>query len=222
MLQAEALITGYMTLRPTGMQSETHRMLVKAVGQKHNKIARLRMAPDPLIDPEREQKELAKQSAKKAKRKAHDIDGGLGGKTRRRQRRQTREWSDDDDGDGVFGGSSDDDDLGRSRTKSKSKVTDDKKADYQEDGFVVADEDEAGSDAGGGGVDVMEDLDKMEAQIDARQRNGRSKGGVDADAEGDEGMDVESEEEEEEDDRIRRAGKPGTRRRQVYEEEEDE
>lgn len=57
-LQAEALVTGYMTLRPTGMQSETHRMLVRAVGQKHNKIARLRMAPDPTTDPEREKMEL--------------------------------------------------------------------------------------------------------------------------------------------------------------------
>ena len=41
-LQCEAVVTGYMSLRPTGMQSETHRMLVRAVGQKHNKVARLR------------------------------------------------------------------------------------------------------------------------------------------------------------------------------------
>src|SRR6188768_2652081 len=33
-LQSEAVITGYMALRPTSMQSETHRMLVRAVGQK--------------------------------------------------------------------------------------------------------------------------------------------------------------------------------------------
>jgi RNA polymerase-associated protein LEO1 len=37
-LQAEAVITGTLTLRPTGMQSETHRKLVRAVGQKHNKV----------------------------------------------------------------------------------------------------------------------------------------------------------------------------------------
>jgi len=68
-LQAEAVITGYMTLRPTGMQSETHRMLVRAVGQKHNKVARLRMAPDPTKDPEREVAELSKLVAKKSKKK---------------------------------------------------------------------------------------------------------------------------------------------------------
>ncbi|KAG8894272.1 hypothetical protein FRB99_001372, partial [Tulasnella sp. 403] len=37
LLQAEAAITGTLSLRPTGMQSETHRKLVKAVGQKHTK-----------------------------------------------------------------------------------------------------------------------------------------------------------------------------------------
>ena len=50
-LQAEAAITGFLTLRPTDMQSETHRLVVRAVGQKHSKVARLRMAPD--MDPER-------------------------------------------------------------------------------------------------------------------------------------------------------------------------
>src|SRR5277367_4211909 len=77
-LQSEALITGYMTLTPTGMQSETHRMLVRAVGQKHNKVARLRMAPDPTIDPEKEKLELMKQSAKRSKKK-QDVGDGLGG-----------------------------------------------------------------------------------------------------------------------------------------------
>ena len=43
-LQAEKVITGNLTFRPTGMQSVTHRRLVRAVGQKHNKVARFRMA----------------------------------------------------------------------------------------------------------------------------------------------------------------------------------
>ena len=48
-LQAEKVITGHISLRPTGMQSETHRRLVGAVGQKHNKVARFKMAPNELV-----------------------------------------------------------------------------------------------------------------------------------------------------------------------------
>ena len=84
-LQAEAVITGFMSLRPTGMQSETHRMLVRAVGQKHTKVSRLRMAPDPTMDPEREQRELLKQASRKSRKPKTDDDGHSG--TRRRRRR---------------------------------------------------------------------------------------------------------------------------------------
>ena len=84
LLQAEAVITGYMTLRPTGMQSETHRMLVRAVGQKHNKVARLRMAPDPKMDPEREVAELLKVAAKKSKKRPEEDE--FGGRKRRSEK----------------------------------------------------------------------------------------------------------------------------------------
>lgn len=229
-LQSEALVTGYLTLRPTGMQSETHRMLVRAVGQKHNKIARLRMAPDPTTDPEKEKLEMMKADAKKSKRKAYD--GGMGGGRKRRPRRQTQEFSDDDDAD-IFGSEESDIETPSAARKRKRKPTkdmdDDAKADYQEDGFVVADEsDEAGSEGGGKNkVDVMEDLEKMDAQIDERDAKHRrhhgpeDDGDGDDDKDGDEGMDVESEEEEEH--KVRRAGGTGLRKRQpVYEEDEDE
>jgi RNA polymerase-associated protein LEO1 len=176
-LQSEALITGYMTLRPTGMQSETHRMLVRAVGQKHNKVARLRMAPDPTTDPEREKMELLKSSAKvKTKRPKYEDDGfgvGLGGTAAvRRRRAYARKrsgddvWSDDEDEDDaerdVFGaGSDEDEDMATGRNNSSRKPRKTKASagdarsgggDYQTDGFVVSDspsdEGDAGPDSG--------------------------------------------------------------------------
>ncbi|KAI0766567.1 Leo1-like protein-domain-containing protein [Trametes elegans] len=135
-LQCEALVTGYMSLRPTGMQSETHRMLVRAVGQKHTRVARLRMAPEPTTDPERERLELEKAAARKP-RKSRGYGGGGGGgssgfgdddgfgfvggssSARRRRsgyaRKRTGDdmWSDDDDDDGGgFGHGGSEDDYG--------------------------------------------------------------------------------------------------------------
>ncbi|KAI0794003.1 Leo1-like protein-domain-containing protein [Fomes fomentarius] len=160
-LQCEALVTGYMSLRPTGMQSETHRMLVRAVGQKHSRVARLRMAPDPTFDPEREKLELAKAAARKPRksRAGAGEDDGFGG-TRRRRSGYTRKrtgddmWSDDDDededGGGAYGrgGSEDeygDDGAGRKGKRKKTSMDENGKkgpGEYQTDDFVVADSDE--------------------------------------------------------------------------------
>lgn len=126
-LQAEAPVTGYMSLRPTGMQSETHRLLARAVGQKHSKVARLRMAPDPTVDPEREKAELMKQAARKprAKRGENGEDAGGGGKKKRASygRRRESVWSDEEPEPGAFGDSDEEDEgLGgdgeRRRTRS--------------------------------------------------------------------------------------------------------
>ncbi|KZT01324.1 Leo1-domain-containing protein [Laetiporus sulphureus 93-53] len=153
-LQCEALITGYMSLRPTGMQSETHRMLVRAVGQKHNKVARLRMAPDPTMDPEREKLELMRQAARKP-RKPRGEDDGLGGPRRRRTgytRKRSGEdmWSEDEE-EGVFGGRSEDEygeegasgRVGRKRKAGGHEESSKKgPGEYQTDDFLVADSDE--------------------------------------------------------------------------------
>jgi hypothetical protein len=106
-----------MALRPTGMQSETHRLLVKAVGQKHNKVAKLRLVADPTVDPEREKLELMKQNAKKSKSKraAHD-EFGYGRKKRRRARSTDRGdiYTDDEEETGMYAGEDEeDDDIGR-------------------------------------------------------------------------------------------------------------
>jgi len=211
-------------------------MLVRAVGQKHNKIARLRMAPDPTRDPEMEKLELMKADAKKSKRRVHNpVDDDVAEiRKPKRTRRERGDYSDDDDDDdevAIFGRPDDDEDdighssSGRATRSKKARDLDDTKADYQEDGFVVADEsDGAGSDGGGENkVDVMEDLDKMDAQIDERSVKHRRRRSGDRDADGGEDnvMDVESEEEEEEH-KVRRAGGAGARRRQIYEEDDEE
>lgn len=251
-LQSEAVITGYMTLRPTGMQSETHRMLVRAVGQKHNKVARLRMAPDPTMDPEREKMELMKQSMKKSKKK-HEYDDVLGSGKKRRYSRKTAGrdvWSDDeeDDAAAIFAASDEDEDdagVSGSGRKAKRKGDDDGKGpeDYQEDDFVVADssDEDAGPRGSGSGkkrrADDMEEdpLDRLDAKIreqqDAEKR--RSKAAVaeggddDAEAEAEHSkadeMDVESEEEDDDEEfKVRRVGGSGTRKRAAVFDEEEE
>lgn len=172
-LQCEAVVTGYMSLRPTGMQSETHRMLVRAVGQKHSKVARLRMAPDPTMDPEREKQEMLKLAAKKPRKSrgggglGGDDDGlggmgSLGGRKRRsgyaRKRSGDDMWSDDDeDADGYgghgHGGSEDEYGMdsgergGSGGGKRRNKDENPRKGpgEYQTDDFVVSDSDEDGS-----------------------------------------------------------------------------
>ncbi|KZT27839.1 Leo1-domain-containing protein [Neolentinus lepideus HHB14362 ss-1] len=201
-LQSEAVVTGYMSLRPTGMQSETHRMLVRAVGQKHNRVARLRMAPDPTMDPEREKMELLKLQSKKPKKTRIFDEDGFGGSRRRRggvsrKRSGDMMWSDEDDEEGIFEASDDEDGAMGSprRSQKKAAPADQRKGtgDYQPDDFLVEDSEEegyAGSDDGvhrrkrRRGRDDEEaeedDLEKMEAKIeeDERKRRRQEPGGI--------------------------------------------
>lgn len=210
-LQCEALVTGYMSLRPTGMQSETHRMLVRAVGQKHSKVARLRMAPDPTIDPERERMELMKQAAKKPK-KPRGEDDGFGSTRKRRSYARTRTgedmWSDDDEEEEGFGEGGSEEEFGvegSARKKAKRRRSDQdnigKKGpgEYQTDDFVVADSDEEDGNFGDSDdegnrkrarrkhadeEEPEDDLEKLEAKIDqqaAEERRRRQNGEGDAD-----------------------------------------
>ncbi|OCH87371.1 Leo1-domain-containing protein [Obba rivulosa] len=198
-LQCEALITGYMSLRPTGMQSETHRMLVRAVGQKHHKVARLRMAPDPTTDPEREKMELMKLASRKP-RKARGEDDGLSAARKRRSytRKRTGDdvWSDDED-EAVSGGASEDeygDDVSGGRHGKRRKSDADESGrkgpgEYQTDDFVVADSDEEDADFDGGDrsrrkrrrrssageEDEADDLEKLEAKIDQQEAEERKR-----------------------------------------------
>ncbi|KAI0705174.1 Leo1-like protein-domain-containing protein, partial [Cytidiella melzeri] len=249
-LQCEGVITGTMTLRPTGMQSETHRMLVRAVGQKHSKIARLRIAPDPTTDPEREKMELLKQAAKKPRKTKGDDDGLGSGKRRRtgytRKRAGDDMWSDDEDEDVGFGGGSEDEfGLSGSADRKGKRQRDEENSkrgpgEYQNDDFLVADsEDEdadfVNSDDGSkkkkgrkrrAEETEEDDLDRLEAKIEAEEKKRRAQeegGGSSAGADkaaDDDAMDVESEEDDE-DWGVRRAG-TGSRKRRAIEFEDDE
>jgi len=246
-LQSEALVTGYMTLTPTGMQSETHRMLVRAVGQKHHKVARLRIAPDPVIDPEREKLELMKQSAKKSKKRA-DIDDGLGGGRRKRtgygRKSRTQDvWSDDGDEERHDLGTDEEDEgssKGGTPKKRRTGAEERKKGagEYQEDEFLVPDssDEDAGSQGGHEGhgkkrkhadAGVVEEdaLDKLEAQIEEQERRQQKRSGASQEGEGDTEqleMEFESEEDEEEDFKIRRAGGTGGRKKRAIDFDNDE
>ncbi|KAI9440537.1 RNA polymerase II-associated protein [Lactarius indigo] len=247
-LQAEAAITGFLTLRPTDMQSETHRLVVRAVGQKHSKVARLRMAPDR--DPEREKQELIRSAAVKKPRNPRGEDGGSGGGTRRRRtqsggrRRSGGDmdiWSDDDEP--AYDAYGNDDEDGRSPKKRRAREPEERRGgDYQPDDFVVADsdEDEAGARGSDDGArrkksaheEVEEDvLDKLDAQIsqqeaDRKKRREEEEGQeppVEGDQAGEAAMDIESEDaEEEEEFRVRRVGGTRTRKAVAGFDEEDE
>ncbi|KAJ3732028.1 Leo1-like protein-domain-containing protein [Lentinula guzmanii] len=210
-LQSETVITGYMSLRPTGMQSETHRMLVRAVGQKHNKVARLRLVDDPSVDPEKEKAELMKTAKKTSKRRSNAVDY-LGGRSSRKSYGRKLETSDLEQSD------EDEEGGGMSARKRKNRNDDESGGQYQRDGFVVEDESEEDGDFVDSRKrrrDEEEDpLDKLDAKIQ-RQQNKRRQGSDDSDV----AEQVESEEEEEQ--KVRRAG--ASRRRQaLYDEDEDE
>ncbi|KAF8449095.1 Leo1-like protein-domain-containing protein [Boletus edulis BED1] len=226
-LQAEAVITGYMTLRPTGMQSETHRMLVRAVGQKHNKVARLRMAPEPTMDLEREKQELVRLSARKSKKKSDDAGFGTRRKRSSSQRKRAGHdvWTDDDEPE--YEGSEDEGEARASKRKAELR----KGGEYQEDDFVVADEsDEDGGYGEGSGKrrrhreEEEDPLDRLDAKIDQQREEERKRKGLDSLGEDNHDMDVESEEEEEEEHKMRKA-KSGTRKTKrtiTFEEDEQE
>ena len=231
------------------MQSETHRMLVRAVGQKHNKVARLRMAPDPTQDPEREKMELMKQTSKSKPKRQKTEDDGFGNprakrKPYSRKRSGDGVWSDDEEEAAydMYGGESDEDqDLDggpgrRAARKAGARSSGDarKGSEYQTDDFVVSDSpSDADSESGkrskrkmaDRGQSDEDDLDKLDAKIEQQEEAERKRGqvGMEEDHPEPEEMDVESEEPDEGDEhQVRKAG--GKRRRLAvvgFEEDEE-
>jgi RNA polymerase-associated protein LEO1 len=248
-LQVEAPITGFLSLRPTGMQSETHRKLVRAVGQKHNKIARLRIAPEMTRDPERVNAEMMKAAGKQrrkstagGRRKARDgsaenadedSDGGAQKKRKRRssfgRHRSSRNvYSDDEEAEG----SEEEEDTNIRKHRDAAKLKRDP-GDYEADDFVVEDrsenEDEnSGKTPGRHDEDVGEpdELDRIDRQIEHQSRNRRKedhKVSDDADmGAGSDDMDMSNSEVEEDDDDATTVRKPGTGRKKIVIEDEDE
>lgn len=244
-LQSESLITGYMQLRPAGMQSETHRMLVRAVGQKHSKVARLRMAPDPTQDPEREKMELLKQTSKSRSKRQKTEDDGFGN-PRAKRKAHTRKrggdgvWSDDEEAAyDMYGAESDEDhDLdsgpsprrragrkGGGGTRSSGDAR--KEGKYQTDDFVVSDSPSDDGDSESGkrskkkkkadrGQSDEDDLDKLEAKIE-RQEEAERKIGKDEIQEDDhpEPEEMDVESEEPDEDDEHQVRKAGGKRRRL-------
>lgn len=229
-LQAEKVITGHLTLRPTGMQSETHRKLVRAVGQKHSRVARLKMAPSELVqrDPNKELAELAKNAAKSRPKSSNRREetfitpkkrrGGGGG---RRDLDEEEELADPYDSD---------EEPGSSQRKGKKGESDERKGgDYQTDDFVVSDEDDDDEEGGGSSRKRARDMDhtkdaleEAEEKLERAERK-KNKDTNDEDEEEDADMEVESEEEEDGDDAgIRKPSGPRRRRVAIEEDEDDE
>jgi len=192
-LQAEALISGVLSLRPTGMQSETHKRLVRAVGQKHNKVARLRIAPDMSRDPDPE-KAAGKKRKSGARRKSDgdsDSDGGL--ERRRRQQRRSsfgrnrsarNMYSDDgDEGEEPDAIATDEDEeVSTKKRRSSAKPKRDVAGTYEADDFVVddppSDKDEEEEQPEEEDTE-HDELDKMDQQIERRAKQRRQETDVD-------------------------------------------
>ncbi|KAI0031267.1 Leo1-like protein-domain-containing protein, partial [Vararia minispora EC-137] len=225
LLQAEAAVAGHITLRPTDMASDAHRMLVRAVGQKHSKVARLRMA-DTAENQELQlqQSQAGGKAAGGKKRSKPRMEGEQPVLRRRRSsgaaRRRANEdlWSDDDDEDEAeYAGS--DDESPRKRRESERRGA----GEYQTDDFLVDDDedDDAGPASRKRGREAAgeDELERAEKALEARRRGGNGPGDDPGDEDGEGEMDVESEDEEEM--RVRR-NHTGPRKRRAFEEEEDE
>lgn len=247
-LQAEAIITGYMSLRPTDMQSETHRLLVRAVGQK-SKTARMRLADDPQMDPEKEKQELMKAASKKPRKSRADRgdpDDRMGQRRKRaapRRRAGDDMWSDDDEEEAEFELSESEGESSPRKRRAGAPEEGRRGGEYQEDDFLVADsEEEGGGGSTDGGaarkkkrrkedLDSEDELERLESKIsqqEERRKQAQQKQEAGDEArnaeEEKEDADMEVESEEEEDIRIRtaRRGPRNAARRAFSDEEEEE
>lgn len=174
-LQAEAPITGTMSLRPTGMQSETHRMLVRAVGQKHSKVARLRFAPDSMSEAAERERAANEAGEKKGRRKRGSGEGAARRKRNYGRRRGGDSVWSDEEADGHFDHSDEENDDSRygrrygqrtgsphkSQKQAKDQIANARKGpgEYVPDDFLVDDSSEGDADADGDDEDAEGDLD---------------------------------------------------------------
>lgn len=127
-MQADAAIAGTLSLSPTGMQSETHRKLVRAVGQKHTKTTRLMMAPDPTKESELQRAEQMKAGKKATRSKRAYGDRESPRKRRSAARKREMYSTDDESDDGV------EDDRHAPRTTTTKKTSRKFEADATDDG----------------------------------------------------------------------------------------
>ncbi|KAJ1306541.1 hypothetical protein OPQ81_007542 [Rhizoctonia solani] len=235
-LQCEVPITGTLTLQPTGMFSATHKQLVRAVGQRHSRTARLRLAPEPTMDPEREQRELQKTANRSAR--PHNTRAFMGRfnvttRNRKSAASRRRDYALAPDESGGEANSDSDDGMGsRKKTQSAPK----RSGEYVADDFVVSDEDDVddmGSPGGkrrkghDDGMDSLDEADeKIEREVAKRRKkekeSGKEDADLDAEGEADEDVDMEDSGEDEEASIRKAGGKTRSRRRAVTLDDEDE
>lgn len=212
LLQAEAPITGTLSLTPTGMQSETHRKLVKAVGQKHNKVTRLMMAPDPTKESEQERAEQLKAAKRASTAKRRRTGGGGGDSAPRRRatgggrastKRSRAEWSDED--------MSDDEDFGRRYSKTaESSRKRPGAGEYEADEFLVEDDEDEAKAADD--ADSLEAAEEAIERLELHRNRKKDKKRKDSDEESEEDGDDMAVSDDEPEAAVRRAGGRKTKR----------
>ncbi|KAF8329548.1 uncharacterized protein EI90DRAFT_2923834, partial [Cantharellus anzutake] len=242
-LQAEALITGVLSLRPTGMQSETHKRLVRAVGQKHNKVARLRIAPEMIRDLDSEKATSGKKRKSMAgARKKYDVDSDSDGGLERRRRQQRRSshgrnrssrnvYSDDEEEEEEPEAVATDEDE-ESGTRKRRPIAKPKReiaGSYEADDFVVDDPpsekdgDEEEQDQPEEEDGEPDDLDKIDQQIERQTRQRRQEAPKHSDHNAEEDsvdMDMSESEGDQSPGVVRKPAAPG--RKKIIIEDEDE
>ncbi|KZT55250.1 hypothetical protein CALCODRAFT_498847 [Calocera cornea HHB12733] len=157
-LQATRALTGRMEMRPTGLTSRTHKDLVRAIGQKHSKIAKLLMTSDGGRAPEARYKDALKEdnrAAAKRRTRERAADGLTPRKRGGRPSRGRREemWSEEEEEypDEEEGGEEEDGASGRRGRGggAKGRERDGRRAgSYEEDDFLVKDDEDEDEDDG--------------------------------------------------------------------------
>ncbi|KAH7105847.1 Leo1-like protein-domain-containing protein [Auriculariales sp. MPI-PUGE-AT-0066] len=185
-LQAEAPITGIMSIRPVGMDSEAHRKLVRAVSQKNTRLARIKI-DNSLTVPD--QPGAGGKKTRSAPRRTPRDPDASPRKRGRQSRLSAAEYTDDDDDEDAGGDDSDDGRVNSSQKRrapqKKRKPSgadgEDRADDYKADDFVVADSE---SDDEGGSSrkkkkknvdydDVPDELEQMEKQLERQESDRR-------------------------------------------------
>lgn len=126
-MMTENTIAGHLSLVPASSSSKTHIELVRHVGQQHVKHSRMKVL-DEIVDPEKAF--MVQNTKKKVTNRKPGGGGGRAGGARKKA-----DSSDDEDEDPRF---TYDTDLpgGRGRPPKQNE------AEYEDDGFVIADSDE--------------------------------------------------------------------------------
>jgi RNA polymerase-associated protein LEO1 len=127
MMMTENSVAGHLSLVPASSSSKTHIELVRHVGQQHVKHSRMKVL-DEIVDPEKAF--VVQNTKKKPAKRSGGGGGGRGGGARKKA-----DSSDDEDDDPRF---TYDTDLpgGRGRPPRGTE------AEYEDDGFVIADSDD--------------------------------------------------------------------------------